>query len=85
MATKRHRVGKGRKPKLIYWVRSIGAGGKDRVPMLYKGVLRRDTDEGMAGDIKARPASLGPGEYTAVYGGDAFELEDGTRFEPGGR
>jgi hypothetical protein len=73
----------GRRPRVIYWVRSVGPSGKDRVAMLYKGVLRRDTDEGMAGDIKARPAHLGPGPYTGVFGSDAFELEDGTPFEGG--
>jgi len=66
------------KDAIIYWVRSIGPDGKDRVPMYYKGKCNR-RDEGEVGyDIKARPVHLGPGDYTATYGGDAFEHEDGT-------
>lgn len=64
---------------IIYWIRSIAAGGaKDRVPMYFKGRLGRDTDEGSRGDIQARPVSLGPGPYTATYGGGDFETEEGT-------
>jgi hypothetical protein len=63
---------------VIYWVRSSGASGKDRVPMYYKGRCDR-ADEGQRGyDIKGRPVSLGEGEYTATYGGGDFEYEDGT-------
>ena len=62
---------------IIYWVRSYGPDGKDRVPMFFKGLLRRDSDEGSAGDVKARPVELGPGPYTAVYGSDAFEWKNG--------
>jgi hypothetical protein len=63
---------------VIYWVRSIGPDGKDRVPMFYKGRCDR-SDEGQRGfDIKGRPVELGPGEYTATYGGSDFEYEDGT-------
>lgn len=63
---------------VIYWVRSIGPNGKDRVPMLYKGRWTRDCADGARGDVKARPVSLGPGEFTATYGPDAFEHEDGS-------
>lgn len=63
---------------VIFWVRGSGPDGKDRVPMFYKGRCDR-ADEGQRGfDIKARPVHLGPGDYTATYGGDAFEYEDGT-------
>ncbi len=68
--------------RVIYWVRSEGVGGKDRVPMYFKGVCRR-ADEGWVGkDIRARPVSMGEGEYTATFGWDAFELEDGSAFKP---
>lgn len=65
--------------QIIYWVRSVYAGGeKDLVPVYYKERCYR-ADEGEVGyDIKARPVSLGEGDYTATYGGGAFELEDGT-------
>lgn len=63
--------------RVIYWVASVGPGGKERVPMYFKGRLTRDTDEGSRGDVKARPVRLGPGPYVAVYGGDAFEDEAG--------
>lgn len=64
--------------QVIYWVRSSGPDGKDRVPMFYKGRCDR-RDEGAVGfDIKARPVSLGVGDYTATYGGSDFEREDGT-------
>jgi hypothetical protein len=67
---------------IIYWVRSVGPNGKDRVPMFYKGLCNRE-DEGQIGfDIKARPVSLGAGDYTATYGGSDFENEDGTEFHP---
>ena len=63
---------------VVYWVRSSGLGGKDRVPMYYKGRCDR-SDEGQRGyDIKGRPVSLGEGDYTATYGGSDFEYEDGT-------
>ena len=69
--------------KVIYWVRSVGPDGKDRVPMYYKGRCDR-SDEGQRGyDIKARPVSLGEGPYTATYGGSDFELEDGSQFTKG--
>jgi hypothetical protein len=62
---------------IIFWVRSIGPKGKDRIPMYYKGRCDR-RDEGKVGyDIKGRPVSLGPGEYTGTYGGSDFEYEDG--------
>jgi len=69
------------KPSLddvIYWVRSCGASGKDRVPMFFKGQWGRNCADGMRGDVKARPVSLGPGEFTATYNPDDFENEDGT-------
>jgi hypothetical protein len=62
---------------IIYWVRSIGPDGKDRVPMYFKGRWTRNCADGMAGDIKARPVSLGPGEFTATYGARDFEYENG--------
>ncbi len=66
----------------IYWVRSVGPSGKDRVPMYFKGLCKR-ADEGWVGhDIQARPVSMGRGPYTATYGWDAFELEDGSPFNP---
>lgn len=66
---------------VIYWVRSVGPGGKDRVPMYYRGRCSR-ADEGAIGhDIKARPTRLGKGAYTAVYGGGDFEYQDGTRVD----
>lgn len=62
---------------VIYWVRSIGPAGKDRVAMYYRGRCNR-ADEGEIGyDIKARPVRLGEGAYTATYGGDTFEDKDG--------
>jgi hypothetical protein len=67
---------------IIYWVRSIGPDGKDRVPMYFKGVLTRKTDEGHPGDIQARPVHLGSGEYTATYGADDFEDENGNAWLP---
>ncbi len=68
---------------VIYWVRSIGPDGKDRVPMYYKGRCDR-SDEGIVGrDIKARPVSLGEGDYTATYGGGDFEDESGKAWRPG--
>lgn len=64
---------------IIYWVQSVGPGdAKERVAMYFKGILTRNSDEGMRGDIRARPQHLGPGEYTATYGGDTFEHENGT-------
>jgi hypothetical protein len=67
---------------VIYWVRSVGINGKDRVPMFYKGKCDR-SDEGRVGyDVKARPVSLGEGEYTATYGGGDFETEDGRPWRP---
>jgi hypothetical protein len=69
-------------PKLndvIYWVRSIGPGAaKDRVAMYFKGQKQRNDDEGIRGDVMARPVSLGDGEYTATYGRSDFEDEGGT-------
>ncbi len=71
-ATHRLKVG-----ETIYWVRSQGMGVKDRVPMIYKGRCNR-RDEGEVGfDIKARPVSLGEGEYVGTYGGSDFEYENG--------
>ena len=58
---------------VILWVRSIGPSGKDTVPMFYKGRWARNCEDGMAGDVKARPVSLGPGEFTATYNPDDFE------------
>lgn len=64
---------------VIYWVRSVGPQGKERVPMYFLGQLRRNTDEGNVCDVKARPVALGKtGNYTAVYGAGDFEQEDGT-------
>lgn len=65
---------------VIYWVRSTGPDGKDRVAMYFKGFCNR-ADEGERGfDIQARPVDLGPGPYVATYGGSDFEQEDGTVF-----
>ena len=70
--------------KVIFWVRSTGVNGKDRVPMYYKGLCNR-SDEGQRGyDIKARPVALGPGGYTATYGGDDFEDKADNPWHPKG-
>jgi hypothetical protein len=62
---------------IIFWVRSVGPSGKDRIPMYFKGLCDR-RDEGQVGyDVKGRPVSLGTGEYTGTYGGGDFEYEDG--------
>ncbi len=67
---------------VIYWVRSWGPGDvKDRVPMYFKGTWKRDNENGLAGDVKARSVELGPGEFTATYSPDAFETEDGEPVE----
>lgn len=66
---------------VIYWVRSTGPDGKDRIPMLYKGRWARDCEDGKRGDVRARPLCLGPGEFTATYGPDDFEYEDGTAIQ----
>lgn len=65
---------------IIYWVRSYGPDGKDRVPMYYKSTIQWESEEGRWGDIQARPVSLGEGDYTATYGRDDFEYEDGRKF-----
>jgi hypothetical protein len=60
---------------IIYWVRSWGSDGDELVPMYYKGRCDR-RDEGRVGhDIKARPVTLGLGEYTATYGALDFKLQ----------
>lgn len=61
---------------IINWIRSEGPTGKDIVPMYYKGRWNRDCADGMCGDIKARPVSLGPGKFTATYNPEAFELPE---------
>lgn len=64
--------------RIVYWVRSIGPNGKDRVPMVYKGRCRR-SDEGIVGvDVRLRPQFLGDGDYTVVVNPDDCENEDGT-------
>jgi hypothetical protein len=63
---------------VIYWVSSVGPSGKERVPMFFKGRWGRNCDDGQKGDVRARPTSLGPGEFTATYNPDSFEMEDGT-------
>lgn len=67
-------------PTIIYWVRSDGPSGKDRVPMFYKGTWQRDCADGLAGDIRVRPVSLGDGAFTCTVGADACECEDGSPF-----
>ena len=62
---------------VIYWVRSVGTDGKDRVPMFFKGRWDRNCEDGMRGDVRARPIHLGPGEFTATYNPDDFEDEAG--------
>ena len=62
---------------VIYWVRSIGPSGKDRVPMYFKGTWTRDCADGLKGDVKARPIKLGPGAFTATYNPNDFETKDG--------
>lgn len=64
---------------IIYWVRSTGPGNvKDRVPMYFKGRLSKNCQDGLRGDVKARPVSLGQGEFTSTYNHTDFELENGT-------
>lgn len=63
---------------VIYWVRSTGPGGKDRVPMYYKGRWARDCEDGLKGDVKARPTHLGDGPFTATYAPSDFETEEGS-------
>jgi hypothetical protein len=63
---------------VIYWVRSVGASGKDRIPMYFKGRWDRDCADGCRGDVRGRPVSLGPGEFTGTFNPDDFELEDGS-------
>ena len=67
---------------IIYWVRSSGPEGKDRVPMYYKGRCDARDEGRIYHDIKARPVSLGPGKYTGVYGETDFEYEDDTPVQP---
>jgi hypothetical protein len=62
---------------IIYWVRSVGPGGKDRVPVYFKGRWAHTCADGQRGDVKARPVKLGVGQFTATYAPDAFEYEDG--------
>lgn len=69
----------------IFWERSRGPGdARDLVPMFFKGRLSRNTDEGLRGDVKARPKHLGYGEYTAVYGADAMVNAKGDYIWPNG-
>lgn len=59
--------------KRMNWVRSEGLGGKDLVEVFVYGPTRR-SDEGIVGhDIRVRPTSLGPGEYTMVVAPDSLE------------
>lgn len=62
---------------VIYWVRSIGPEGKDRVPMYYRGMCNKASEGAIGEDVKARPVRLGKGAYTAVYGGGDFEDKEG--------
>lgn len=59
---------------VIVWIRGIGPG--NAVPMFFKGRWAKDCADGTRGDIKARPVSLGQGEFTATYSPDAFELPE---------
>lgn len=72
-------------PEIIYWIRSQGPSGKDRVPMYFKGLCNRADEGRVRFDIKARPVSLGEGEYTGTYGGSDFENEAGEPWHPKGR
>ncbi len=62
---------------VIYWVRSQGPDGKERIPMYFKGTWGRDCADGFKGDVKARPVRLGNGPFTATYNPYDFETEDG--------
>lgn len=62
---------------VIYWVRSTFRGVKERVPMFYKGRWERDCENGAKGDVKVRPVSLGPGEFTTTINPDDCETVDG--------
>jgi hypothetical protein len=64
--------------RVIYWVRSVGPSGKERVAMFYKGRWGATCPDGSHGDVRARPVSLGPGPFTGTYAPDAFENEDGS-------
>ncbi len=57
---------------VIGWVRSTGISGDDIVPMYYKGRWNNDCDDGLRGDVKARPVSLGHGPFTATYNPNDF-------------
>jgi hypothetical protein len=57
-----------RHPNYFWWVRGSGPDGDDLVLMLFKGRHHRSNDEGRAGDVKCRPASLDGGEYTVTVG-----------------
>lgn len=62
---------------VIYWVRSNGPAGKDRVPMYFRGRCRRASEGEVGYDVQARPTRLGVGRYVGVYGGGDFEDRDG--------
>jgi hypothetical protein len=62
-----------KKPKIAYWIRSRGVGGKDAVPVYVYGTCRR-ADEGIVGhDLRVRPLRLGKGPYTMVVSPDDVE------------
>lgn len=47
--------------------------------MFFKGRWERNNDNGLRGDVRARPVSLGQGEFTATYNPDDFEDEAGNK------
>jgi hypothetical protein len=62
-----------KKPKIMYFVQSRGAGGKVVVPVYVYGPTRR-ADEGIPGyDMRVRPLRLGKGTYTTVVSPDDLE------------
>lgn len=57
---------------VVYWNR-----GDKRIPVYFKGRWDRNCEDGMRGDVKARPINLGPGEFTVTYGASDVEDEAG--------
>lgn len=73
---------RGRRPRIMYWLRSSGGGEPDDFVRVYVYGPTDRADEGMVGvDMRIRPTRLGPGSYTSVV--DPDSLYEGTT--PGAR